>query len=538
MAITMLTFSACNPKTKVDLLVVNANIYTADSNFSKATTMAINNGLITYIGTESTTHFEAGEIIDAGGKTIVPGLIDAHCHFTGYGDGLISWANLGATKSWEEVIERLKQFQADNPGTWLLGRGWDQNDWASKQFPDNTLLDQVFGDLPVALTRIDGHAMIANSAALRLANITPKTLISGGEIRTAGNRLTGLLLDNAMERVYSVIPELSNDQRIQGLVKAQENCLAVGLTALSDAGLSRTEIFRIDSLQKAGILKMRINAWLNPNDENLKTFVVKGPMITPLLQVTAIKLYADGALGSRGAWLLEPYTDDPKNNGIATFPETYFDEWATTAADNHFQLCVHAIGDAANRMVLKVYSKHLSAGNDRRWRIEHAQVVDSADFDAFGRANIIASMQPTHATSDMYWAEQRLGSRVANAYALKRLMLQNDWMPLGTDFPIEHINPALTFFAAVARKDTTGFPAAGFRMDDALSRQEALWGMTLWAARANFTEKINGSLETGKAADFVMFDEDLMTADEMALPHLQVLMTVIDGKVVYKNRNN
>lgn len=525
---------SCKPKEKADLLVINATIYTAGDDFPVVSSMAVKNGKIVCTGNDIQQQYEAGEIIDAGGKTIVPGLIDAHCHFTGYGDGLIRWADLRETASWQEVAAMLKAFRDNHPGAWLLGRGWDQNDWPVKQFPDNSLLDSLFGHLPVAVTRIDGHAMIANSAALSLAGIDEKTKVAGGEIGLKNGKPTGLLLDNAMELVYKAIPELSSQQRVIGLLLAQENCFAAGLTALSDAGLSKSEVERIDSLQKTGLLKMRINAWLSPTDENVSSFVEKGPVVTPLLQITAIKLYADGALGSRGALLLEPYSDDPENRGIAVADKSYFEKWAELASRNNFQLCVHAIGDSANRLILKVFSEYLRPGNDRRWRIEHAQVVDRADFDLFGQFNIIPSMQPTHATSDMYWAGDRLGKRIVNAYALKRLMNQNGWIPLGTDFPIEDISPLNTFYAAVTRKDLKGYPDGGFQTADALSRREALLGMTRWAARANFTETFNGSLEKGKVADFVMLDRDIMKADEKELPATKVLLTVVDGKIVYK----
>ncbi len=531
-----LSLISCSNKQKADLLVVNAVIYTADSSFSVANSMAIREGKIIYIGKDAAEKYSAGEILDAGGKAIFPGFIDAHCHFTGYGDGLIRWADLRKTSSWNEVTDRLLQFEKRATSPWLLGRGWDQNDWEQKQFPDNRILDSLFGDKPVAVTRIDGHAMVANSAALRLSGIDQNTKVIGGQIVRDGNKLTGLLLDNAMELVYKSIPELNSKQRRSGLLLAQQNCLAAGLTALSDAGLSMQEVERIDSCQKEGLIKMRVNAWLNPSDENIKYFIAKGPRITPQLQITAIKLYADGALGSRGALLSSPYTDDPHNHGIATADESYFNKWADLAIQNNFQLCTHAIGDEANRLILSVYSRFLKGKNDRRWRIEHAQVVRPGDMDKFGSYSIIPSMQPTHATSDMYWAGERLGERVKNAYALKRLMQQNGWMPLGTDFPIEEINPLLTFYAAVARKDLSGFPKDGFQPSDALSRQEALWGMTLWAARSNFTEKINGSLESGKMADFVMLDHDIMTISENEIPHTTVLLTFINGQTVFKKQ--
>ena len=278
---------------------------------------------------------------------------------------------------------------------------------------------------------------------------------------------------------------------------------------------------------------MRVNTWLSPSNENYSLLIQKGPLKEPLLQITAIKLYADGALGSRGALLLKPYSDDSNNQGIATYDRNYFAKWADVALQNNFQLCVHAIGDSANRMILHVFAEKLGGKNDLRWRIEHAQVIDTADFDMFRQFCIIPSMQPTHATSDMNWAGNRLGNRIINAYALRRLLEQNGWMPLGTDFPIENINPFYTFYAAVARKDLNGQPSEGFQMTDALTREQALMGMTLWAARSLFTEQWNGSLEPGKKADFVLIDRDIMKVNETELPNTSVLATYIDGKKVY-----
>lgn len=530
---TILMVTSCSQPENIDLLVTNGIIYTADSAFTVVSQMAVHNGIIVATGNNLAKKYKASEILDAQGMTLVPGLIDAHCHFTGYGEGLIRWADLKNTGSWTEAIDRVKQFGEQNPDSWLLGRGWDQNIWPLKEFPDNTLLDDRFGNIPVALTRIDGHAMVANTAALKLAGIDASTQVDGGEIKLSNGKPTGLLLDNAMDLVYKAIPQLTTKQRCDGLMAAQANCLSVGLTAVADAGLEYDEVMRIDSLQKNGKIHMRVNTWLSPSNENYSLLIQKGPLKEPLLQITAIKLYADGALGSRGALLLKPYSDDSNNQGIATYDRNYFAKWADVALQNNFQLCVHAIGDSANRMILHVFAEKLGGKNDLRWRIEHAQVIDSADFDVFRQFCIIPSMQPTHATSDMNWAGNRLGNRITNAYALRRLLEQNGWMPLGTDFPIENINPFYTFYAAVARKDLNGQPSEGFQMTDALTRQQALMGMTLWAAKSLFTEQWNGSLEPGKKADFVLIDRDIMKVNETELPNTSVLATYIDGKKVY-----
>lgn len=527
---------SCRPKEKADLLIYHAKVYTVDSVFSTAEALAVRDGKILATGTDADIRgrYEGAEVLDAGGKAIYPGFIDAHAHFVRYSQSLYTAALYGSA-SFEEVVQRVKEFAAGHPGqAWILGRGWDQNKFPGKAFPDNKLLNEAFPSTPVVLGRVDGHALIANARALELAGVKPGQKIDGGVVETKEGRLTGVLIDNAEQLVQRVVPEPSAAEFAQMLDAGQKNCFAEGLTTVTDCGLGKEHIGLLDSLQKAGRLKMRVYVMLSDNPENLRYYLPRGPYKTDLMYVKGVKAYADGALGSRGACLLSPYDDKPGWQGFLLSSPAHFDSLAAMLAGTDYQLCTHAIGDSANRVVLRIYNKYLKGKNDKRWRIEHAQVIDSADFDLFGRASIIPSVQPTHATSDMYWAGERLGARrLKEAYAFKQLLQQNGWIPLGTDFPVEDISPFKTFLAAVFRADAKGYPSGGFQQENALSREEAIRGMTIWAAKADCLEKEVGSLEAGKTADLIMLDTDLMTVAPGDVLKVKVLSAYISGKRVY-----
>ena len=530
-------FTACNSKKQVDLILKNAKIYTVDSNFTIAQAFAVTDGKIVEVGTTETilAAYDAKEIIDAEGKAVFPGLIDAHAHFLRYGQGLQN-ADLVGTQSWAEILTILKTFADENKEGWIIGRGWDQNDWAVKEFPDKTELDKLFPTRPVILIRVDGHAAVVNQVALDLAKITAGQTLVGGDIVVKEGKLTGILVDNAVDLVNAIIPALTNKQNKEALLDAAKNCFAVGLTTIDDCGIDFTDVKLIDSLQKSGDLKMRLYVMLSDAKKNYAFLIKNGKIKTDFLNVRSFKVYGDGALGSRGACLLSPYHDAPKNSGFLLSDPNHFKEVAEEIYKNDFQMCTHAIGDSANRTILKIYADVLKGKNDKRWRIEHAQVVHPDDFKLFGENNIIPSVQPTHATSDMYWAGDRLGAeRVKSAYAFQDLLKQNNWIPLGTDFPVENINPFYTFYAAVARKDLKAFPKGGFQKENALTREQALRGMTIWAAKSNFEESEKGSIEKGKFADFIIVDQDLMTIDELDLPKTKVIKTYIGGINVYKN---
>ncbi len=531
-----LFLTSCGGPKKVDTIVVNGVIYTVDSSFSTAQAMAIKDGLIVATGTDAEilAAYTASEKIDAKGQAVYPGFIDAHAHFVGYGKSLFQ-VDLFGTTSWEEAVERVKVFAAAHPElTWIEGRGWDQNKWPGKKYPTNALLNTLFPNTPVVLQRVDGHAAIANQKAFDIAGVKPGQTIVGGEVETKNGVLTGVLIDNATDLVYGSIPEVTKQTYTQWLQAAQQNCFAQGLTTITDCGLNMSDINIIDTLQQEGKINMRLFAMLSDNPENLTAYLKRGPYKTDKLFVNGFKVYADGALGSRGACLLHSYEDRKDWTGFLLANISHYDSLASVLAASKFQMCTHAIGDSANRQILNIYNKYLQKGNDRRWRIEHAQVVNPADFNLFGGVAVVPSVQPTHATSDMYWAAERLGNeRMKGAYAYKQLMDQNGWIPLGTDFPVEDISPFKTFLASVGRVDAKGFPEGGFQSENALSREQTIRGMTIWAAKASFLEKEVGSLEAGKKADFIILAQDLMQVPVNKILDTKVVATFSGGKKVF-----
>ncbi|MEZ2338115.1 amidohydrolase [Mucilaginibacter sp. RCC_168] len=530
---------ACKQKEyNADLLVKNAVVYTVDSSFTTANTIVVKGGKILAVGDADTLEqkYLAKEVVDAQGAPVYPGFIDAHAHFYDYGLGLQE-VNLTGTHSWNEVIDSVQTYSVRNTDGWITGQGWDQNDWTLKQFPNKAKLDSLFPVRPVILSRVDGHAAIANQAALNIAGVKPGQTINGGEIETINGKLTGILVDNAVGIVTRKIPEPTGQVTEDALLAAQKNCFAVGLTTVDDCGLPYTMINTIAELQHKGSLKMRMYVMLADREENYEYLFKRGAYKTPGLNVRAFKVYADGALGSRGACLLQPYNDQKNWKGFLLSSQKHFEEVAKKIYDKGFQMATHAIGDSANRVMLKIYASVLKGKNDRRWRIEHAQVLSPQDIKLFGDNSIIPSVQPTHATSDMYWAGKRLGEeRLKSAYVYKQLLKQNGWIPLGTDFPVENINPMYTFYAAVERKDMKGFPERGFQPENALTRTEALRGITIWAAKANFEEKEKGSLEPGKYADFVILNKDIMKIKGAELPKVKVTSTYINGVKVYDKK--
>ncbi len=525
---------SCESKKEVDLIVTNAKVYTVDEGFQMATAFAVSNGRFVVIGTDDEIQkgYSSNLIVNADQKPIYPGFIDAHCHF--YGLGLNQQiVDLVGTKSFDEVIERVVNFYKGKEVSVIRGRGWDQNDWELKKFPTKDRLDELFPDIPVALERVDGHAYLVNQKALDMAGITSKTILSGGSVELENGNLTGVLVDTPMALVDAVLPSPTREESKEALKKAEAISFSYGLTTVNDAGLNKATIELIEGLHQSGDLKMRIYAMVSNNQENLDYYLNRGIVETDRLYVGSVKVYADGALGSRGAALKRPYSDKPGHYGAMITTEEELMELADRIAKSDYQMNTHAIGDSANVAVLRAYTKAVDDLKSRRWKVEHAQITSPIDFSYYEKG-IIPSVQPTHATSDMYWAEERLGSdRMSGAYPFKSLLEASGTLPLGTDFPVEQVNPFLTFYAAVTRQDQVGYPKGGFTPDQKLTRKETLKGMTIWAAYSNFQEDERGSIEVGKTADFIILDRDLMEVEVSEIPKSNVLSTYLNGELVY-----
>ncbi len=526
---------SCN-NYNADFIIHNAKIYTVNENFDVASAVVVKEGKIIAVGQEDLVgQFNAPAVLDLKGLPVYPGFIDAHCHF--YQLGMTQeQVDLRGSKSLEELVTRIKEHQAEVNDDVILGRGWDQNLWEEKVFPTKEVLDKAFPGKLVILERVDGHAAYVSSAVLEKANISAETKVEGGEVILVDDVPSGVLIDKASDLAYAILPEPSTDKKIRGLKKAEELSFKYGLTTVDDAGLNRDVLELIDSLHKTEDLKIRVYGMISNNEENLAYYLDKGITQTDKLTIRSVKVYADGALGSRGAALKKPYSDAKNSTGLFLTTPEEIERLAYLLAEKGFQMNTHAIGDAANQVVLDAYEKALAISPDPRWRVEHAQVVEKQDLEKFG-PKVIPSVQPTHATSDMEWADERLGEeRVQTAYTFKELLDWSGKIALGTDFPVEKVNPLYTFYSAVARRDSEGKPLGGYQMENALTRSEALKGMTLWAAHANFEEQQKGSIEVGKVADLILLTEDIMTINESAILSAEVLATIVDGDIVYQRK--
>jgi predicted amidohydrolase YtcJ len=534
--ILTLLLTSCSEQ--VDLIVYNAEVYTVDDTNTKVTSFAVKDGKFIYVGDDSvTSKYSSPNIINAEGLPVYPGFIDSHAHF--YNLGFFNdQVNLKETKSFEEVLKRVIEFNNSNRKDFIIGRGWDQNDWDDKSFPSNKLLNEKFPDKAVVLRRIDGHAYLVNDFALNLAGIDKSSSIDGGDFVKSNGKLTGVLIDNAMRLIDEIIPDPTLEESVKALISAQEIAFENGLTTIAEAGISREQIELIDSLQNSGVLKIKIYAMIENNTEDVDYYLEKGPYKTDKLNVRSVKVYADGALGSRGASMIDEYSDRRGYFGIIRTPIDSIKNLAFKLAGTKFQMNTHAIGDNANRIVLNAYGDALFNYRDPRWRVEHAQVINENDIDLFNQ-KIIPSVQPTHATSDMYWLYDRVGKKRANlAYAYKELLTRSKVIAFGTDFPVEDISPIMTFYSAVARKDIDGYPSEGFQMENSLNRADALYAMTVFGAYANFEENEKGSIEIGKSADFIILDNDLIISEEDKIPSTNTVATFIDGELVFNRRYN
>ncbi len=519
-----------------DLVVTGARIHTLDAVAPEASAIAVKDGRILALGDDvSVFAGEKTRSIDAGGATIVPGFIDSHAHMLGLGDSLEN-LDFRASRSIEEIAARVRQAASGaKPGEWIRGRNWDQTNWGGA-FPSHTPLSEAAPNHPVYLVRVDGHAAWVNRRALEIAGITEATKDPpGGKIiRDAEGKPTGVLIDRAQGLIASKIPESSAEQVVRKLERAARECARLGLTTIHDAGVGERELEAYRALIREKRLPVRVYAMIGGEGALWRQYLERGPETGGHLTVRSIKLMADGAMGSRGAAFLEPYSDDPGNSGLLMLTREDTERVARDAAARGFQVNTHAIGDRANRVVLEAYGAVLGGTNDRRFRIEHAQVLAAPDFELFAKYSIIASMEATHATSDMRWAETRVGpERVKGAYAWKRFLSLGVPIANGSDFPVEDPNPLWGFYASVTRQDRQGNPPGGWMPDQRMTRMEALKSWTLAGAYAAFEEKEKGSLETGKLADFVVLSKDIMRVPAAEILNTKVLMTVVGGEIVY-----
>ena len=549
-AVVALAPAVLEAQTSADLVLTNGRIYTVDNARPVASAIAVRNERILFVGSDAEAKALAGpatQVIDLRGATVVPGIVDAHAHLLGLGNTL-QRVNLAGSASYEEVIDRVKAWAKDvPPGKWILGRGWDQNRWPTKEFPTHDALSRAFPNNPVVLTRIDGHALLANAKAMELARVTATTGDpSGGRImRLANGAPSGVFVDNAKNLIERAIPAATRADNRKAILAAIAEANRWGLTGVHDPGEDAQTIGIYEELAKSGNYSLRNYVMLSDPGEPGSAAALRNPYIQRgpqsalydgYLWIRAIKLYADGALGSRGAALLAPYSDDPANSGLLVSRPEHIRAWAEAALRRGFQVNVHAIGDRGNRIVLDAFDSALKKipKADHRFRIEHAQVLSPQDIPRFARLGVIPSMQATHQTSDMRWAEGRVGpQRIRGAYAWRSLLNTGVVIPNGTDFPVEEVNPLLTFHAAVTRQDPTNWPTGGWYPEQKMTREEALQSMTIWPAYAGFQESILGSLTPGKYADFVVLDRDIMQVPDTEILGTRVISTWIGGRRVY-----
>lgn len=536
--------AAGDAEEKADVIFIGKHIYTLDDDRPTVDAVVVKGDRIVFAGGENPAREFLGEStrwIDLGDNMMIPGLVDAHAHVKGLGRYLAN-VRLTDTKSKSEILERVSIAQKDAPpGRWIRGRGWDQNDWNVKEFPTWRDLAGTEAN-PIYLRRVDGHASWVNKTALEMCGVGRNTPDPpGGKImRDEAGNPTGVFIDEASDLISAFIPEPGQDELDQWITAAVQECNRYGLTGVHDAGTTRAELASFDRLHNKGMLTIRLYCMLDSDDEELLSeFFASGTKVSAggRVVVRTVKLYADGALGSRGAALLEPYSDDPGNVGLLVDSPEKIERVSRRALDGGFQVCTHAIGDRGIRVALDVYEKVLAGrkGLDHRFRIEHSQIVSPADVPRYRELGVLPSMQPTHATSDMEWAEARVGTeRIERAYAWRTFMDAGNRVPFGSDFPVESVNPLWGIYAAVTRQDHEGRPEHGWHADQCLTVLEAVKGFTTEAAYAGFAEDESGTIEAGKLADFTVLDRDIFKKAPVDILRAKVKYTIVGGKIVYQ----
>ena len=532
-AATIIAAQSCDMKQSVDFIGHNGVVYTVDSAFTIVEAFAVKDGIFIETGSSETilSKYKSKNICDFNGAPVYPGFNDTHCHTYLTGIDLMS-VDLRNASSFDEILERLEKAAEQNPdASCLVGNGWDQNLWEDKSFPNNKKLDELFPKMPVVLNRIDQHAVIVNRAAIEMAGLSEddKNIDPLKALKENG-KFTGVFLEDLCNTISSAVIQYTAADLRKIFTLAQNECFKYGLTSVCEPGLDPLALKVLDSMVTEGKIKLRMDVWATPTDEFKEKY--PAPYKNRNMNVSAIKLFRDGALGSRGALLLKDYSDDKGNTGISMESLDQFRSQCKWAYEHGFRVATHCIGDRANREALDIYGEFLKGKNNLAWRIEHAQIVEKEDLPKFGQFSIIPSVQPTHCTSDMLWADERLGERIKNAYAYRELLGQLGWIPTGTDAPIESCNPIYTFFAAVYRKNLDFVPEGGFQMENSLTKEQALRSMTIWAAKSTLEDDVKGSIEAGKYADFVVTDKDFMNLPEKEVPSTKIEATYLGGEKV------
>ncbi len=547
----LLLLAGCGGVTAADLVLINATVHTADDARPTAEAVAIGRGRILFVGSndEARRYIGTGtEVIDLSGRTVLPGLVDAHYHLAGVGRRERT-LNLEGTRSLEEFLARVQARVAQTPpGEWVTGRGWIETHWTPPVFPTRQDLDRVAPDHPVFLTRSDGHAGVANSAALRAAGVTRDTEApaGGSVLKDASGEPAGMLIDRAQGLVARHVPPASEAELEEALVVGADRSVRLGWTQIQDAGGSWEEVARMRRLYGASRIKLRIYKALNGPSASTDSLLAAGPSVGEFdgrFTVRTIKAVFDGALGSRGALLLKPYRDDPGNLGLVTTDLDRLRPMLRESLRRGIQVEAHAIGDSANRMLLNLFAEAFEAVPaaeravaDPRWRDEHTQIVDAADLPRFRQLGVIPSMQPSHAIGDLHFAPSRLGdARLVGAYAWKTLLDDGNIILGGSDAPVERGEPMIEFYAAVTRRDTSGFQGPNWHPEQVMTRAQALKAFTLWPAYGAFEEQERGSIAVGKRADFTVLSADIMTIPPEEILRTRNVMTIINGEIVYRD---